>query len=399
MPGTTPTPANYSALVDEVVTQQFMRGSWNNTKRIRTYFKKLDEAKAIQFDGSGKYIEWKVRLGEWQAGYRGDLVQRQFSRKQHRATYTAPYSFIEVPGTVSERDLQFLNSPEALDQFQKTFLTDMGTDFVKQINKKMLTENAGSNTALGYSVVSTNDVPVYGLPTVFQYGSAAQQYDPDANTTSGAIGAGDKECLPNGTYCGISTNPVTGVTGVDNQVTGSAAPVLVNWSSTAWNGSTTWSANCQDVLDHMITRLTRSTDPSDAPDLCIMNRTNFLGTKAKLRSAFNQQVVLVDSSGRSPNIGQYGEMMIPYNGVDITWDSDHTTGAVFMLNSKQVKYRIFPQTALANIEGGAVKGEIGEYFRVAQMPDIDQGGWKVVAVNCAQQIHNVYYQGAAYNFA
>jgi hypothetical protein len=399
MPGTTPTPANYSALVDEVVTQQFMRGSWNQTKKIRAYFKKLDESKAIAFDGTGKFIEWKARVGEWQIGYRGDLVQRQFSRKQHRVTYTAPYSFIEIPGTLSERDLQFLNTPEALDQFQKTFLTDMGQDFVKGINKKMLTENAGSNTALGYSVVSTNDVPVYGLPTVFGYGSAAQQYDADANTTSGAIAATDKEALPNATYCGVSTNPVTGITGVDNQAIGSAAPVIVNWSSTAFNGSTTWNANCQDVLDLLITRLTKSTDASDAPDLCIMNRTNFLGTKAKLRSAFNQQVVLVDTSGRSPNIGQYGEMMIPYNGVDITWDSDHTTNAVYMLNTKQIKYRIYPQTALASIEGGAIKGEPGEYFRVAQMPDIDQGGWKVVVVMCAQQIINPYFQGVAHNLA
>jgi hypothetical protein len=398
MPGTTPTPANYSALVDEVVTQQFMRGSWNQTKKIRQYFSKLEAAKAIAFDGTGKFIEWKARVGEWQSGYRADLAARQFSRKNHRVTYTAPYAFIETPGVLSERDLQFLSTPEALDQFQKTFLTDMGKDFTKGINSKMLTENAGATTALGFTAYSGGDVPVYGLPTVFVYGTA-QAYDAEANTTSGAIGAGDKEALPNTTYCGVSTNPVTGIAGIDNMARGAASPVIINDTSTAWTGTATWSANCLQVIDYAITRLTRSTDPDDTPDLGLMSRANFLTLKDKIRSTNSQQVVLVDTNGRSPNVGQYQNMLVPYNGMDLTWDTDITTNAKFYLNTKHIRYRIFPQKSLAGVEGGALQGDAGEYFRVAQMPDIDQGAWKAVTTMCAQQIVNPYFQGCSYPLA
>lgn len=394
MPGTAPTPVNYSALVDEVVTQQYMRGEWDNTKKLRMFWERLESGRGIEYDASGKYVEWKAKVGEFSAGYRGDLVARQFSRKQHRTTFTAPYSFLEIPALLSERDLQFLNSPEAIVRFQDDYLGQMGADFAKSLNSKLLSENTTSGTVAGVAATSTSDVPLYGLLYLYQHGTA-QQYDPDANTTSGAIGATHKEVLPNGTYCGVSTNPVTGITGIDGQATGAASPVIVNDTSTAWTGTNTWASTCLEVLDHIITRLTRSPDPADMPDLAITNRARYLSVKAKLRSANTQQVVLVDGSGRSPNIGQYADRVIPYNGLEITFD-ENAPAVTYVLNTKQMKYKIFPQKALAGIEGGAVKGSVKEPFRVSQMPDIDQGGWKVVAVQCAQLIANPYFQGITY---
>lgn len=394
MPGTAPTPVNYSALVDEVVTQQYMRGEWDNTKKLRMFWEKISSNRNIEYDASGKYIEWKARVGEFTAGYRGDLVGRQWSRKQHRVTFTAPYSFLEIPALLSERDLQFLNSPEAIVRFQDDYLGQMGSDFGKSLNNKLLSENTTSNTVAGVTATTTTDVPLYSLLYLFQHGTA-QQYDASANTTSGAVGAGDREVLPNGTYCGVSTNPVTGITGVDGQATGAASPVILNDTSTAWTGTNTWASTCLEVLDWGITRLTRSPMPEDMPDLAITSRSRYLSVKAKLRSANTQQVVLVDGSGRSPNIGQYADRVIPYNGLELTFD-ENCPAVTYILNTKQMKYKIFPQKALASVEGGAVRGAVGEPFRVAQMPDIDQGGWKVVAVQCAQLIANPYFQGITY---
>jgi hypothetical protein len=189
------------------------------------------------------------------------------------------------------------------------------------------------------------------------------------------------------------------VTGIDNQAIGSAAPVLVNWSSTAFNGSATWLANCLDAVDHTITRLTRSPDPEDQPDLGLMSRVNYVTLKAKIRSSNSQQVVLVDTAGRSPNVGQYADRMIPYNGVDFSFDTDITGNAVHILNTKQMKFKMYPQKSLAGTGDGPIKGDVTDMFRVAQMPDIDQGGWKVVTTMCAQLICNPYYQGVLYNFA
>lgn len=399
MPGSAPTPVNYSGLVDEVVTQNYMRGEWVNTKRINPLLEFLDQSGAITFDGSGKYTELKVRLGEWQAGYRSDLAQRTFARKQHRATLTFPWAFLEIPMVFSERDLQFLTSPDSVSKFTASLLTDAGMDFRKAVGNKILNENALSVTSLGISAYSGADVPVYGLPTMF--GTATtQNYNPDTNTTSGAIAATDKEALPNATYAGLSTQPVTGVSGVDNQAAGSFSPVIANYTSSAWSGTTTWAANCALVIDHLITRLTRSNDSDDAPNLGLTTRTMYLQLKEKLRSNGSQQVILEDAP-RSPNHGMYPRRMIPYNGLTITFDNYMPGSFFYCLNTRREKleYRIFPQKFVAGMDSGAIKGQPGAEFKVAQMPDIDQGGWKAVLTQCAQLIGNPFYQGVAKDLA
>lgn len=405
MPGTAPTPVNYSNVVDEVVLQRGAKGEWNNTLKTRHLWKTLNETRSIEYDAiSGKYLEWKSRIGEWTGdfGYRADLATRNFARKQHRTTYTAAYSFIECPGMLSERDLQFLNSPENLSNFQERFITEMGEDGVKMVNQKLLSENTTSNTVFGVTATSTNEVPFYSLLNIFDLGSGTvQDYDPSDNTTDGNIAATDKEALPRGTYCGVSTNPVTGVSGVNGQVAGSAAPVVVNTSHTGWNAdaTTTWLANCLDVMDYLQTRLTRAPEPDMRPNLFLMDRADYLTLKRKLRSANSQQVVLVDTSGRSPNIGQYEDQMIPYNGMAATYDENMPAGVVYCLNTRQFKFKIWPQKYLAGMEGGAIKGDPGAPFRVSQGWDIDIGAWKVVLTMCAQGCANPYFQGAAYALA
>lgn len=402
MPGTAPTPVNYSNVVDEVVTQQFLRGEWNNTLKIRYLWKALNDNGCIVYDASGKYHEWKVRLGDWSgsANYRGDLVQRNFARKQHRATYTGAYSFLEIPGMFSERDLQFLNTPENMSNFQTGFLTEMGEDFGKALNTKLLSENTTANTVMGVAATSTSDVPLYGLLTMFSHSSGtAQNYVVASNTTTGNVGATDVEVLPNSTFCGISTNPVTGVTGVDNQVVGSAAPVLINHTSTTWTGTNTWLSTATKVLDYAQVRLTRGQGPENKPDLVIQTRARFLDTKAAMRAASSQMVVFMDTGGRSPNMGTYEDGMIPFNGMAITYDENQPTDVNYFLNTKQMKFKVFPQKSLAGTENGKIQGSVKEPFRVAQGWDIDAGAWKVVAVLCAQMLPNPYFQGASYAFA
>lgn len=398
MPGTTPTPQMYSSLVDEVVTQEFMRGEWESTKQINAFLERLDKAGQVQFDGSGKFVDWIARIGRFSASRRADLADRSFSRKQHRVTYTAPYSFIEIPAVLSERDVMFMNSPDARVNLTKRLLTDMSGDFAIDVNSKLLTENAGSNSVFGQSSYSGSDVPFYGLPTLFGYGAAAQDYDADAQITSGAIGAGDKEALPNTTYCGVSTHPTNSISGVDNKVNESTSPVLANWSSTAWDGSsTTWKANSTKVLSHLILRQTRGNGPGERPDLGILTRGMYLDFKTQLRSDANLQVVIAESP-QSPDAGLHPRLFINYEGVTFVFDVDQPTNTAYVLNTKKIVFKQYPQQP-AGMQSGAIKGQTKEMFKVAQMPDIDQGGWKVVATQVAQMICEGRYQGAAFNFA
>lgn len=397
MPGTKPTPVMYSDIVDETVTQQFMRGEWENTKEVNALLERLDKKGRINFDASGKYVDLIARVGRWQGERRADLANRNFNRKQHRVTYTFPYSFVEIPGILSERDVMFMRSKDARVRIQDQMLTEMGEDFKLDINNRIFTENSGSNTVAGQASYAGSDVPMYGLPSIFGYGSSAQDWDPDAQTTSGAVGASDKEVLPNTTYGGVSTDPSTALTGVDDPVNEATSPVIANWSSTAWTGTATWASTCTDVLTHMIVRQTRSNMPSDRPDIGFMPQSNYIDFKNTLKDGVNQQVVIAETP-TAPDAGMYPRLFINYEGVVFYYDLDCPTGAIFLLNSNYLWVKVYPQEPAGN-KGGAIKGRTSEMFSVAQMPDIDQGGHKVVSTFVAQVIANPRFHGMAYNFA
>ena len=136
MSGTPPTP-NYSATIDEVTTQQYMRGEWNDTKQQRALLERLDSKGNIDEKGEGKYAEWRSRVGEFQDGTRTDLAQRNFSRKQHRITATLPWSFLEVEGILSDRDIMLNQGKSAIVKLKEDMITEMSDDFKKAINKRL----------------------------------------------------------------------------------------------------------------------------------------------------------------------------------------------------------------------------------------------------------------------
>lgn len=404
--GTAPTPQRYSDLTDTVVIQQYMRDEWENTKKILTLMEYLNQSNRVMFDGSGKYIDLRARVGEWQKQQRAELGQRTFERKQQRVTYTCPYSFHEVLGLLSEEDVMFANgnSREVLTNLTSNMLGEMTEDFRKGVNSDLLTSNAGSNDTFGQTAYAGSDVPFYGLPTIFGYGAAAQDYDPDAQTTSGAIGAGDKEALPNTTYCGVSTHPINAITGVDDKANEATSPVLANWSSSAWTSAgTTFEDTSTRTLSHLILRLTRGNGADERPNVGLMPQTMYLDFKAGLRAETNQQVDIAEQP-TSPDAGMYPRLFINYEGVRFHMDRDTPTNTVYVLNSTKIWYRIFPQKPAGFKSGGdmrtsPIKGKTTEMFAVSQAPDIDQGGHKVVAKQVAQLIANPRYQGAAFNFA
>lgn len=400
MPGSTPTPANYSALVDELVTQQFMRTEWEQTKKIRIFTEQLEKDGAFEYDASGKWTDWKARVGEFQTQYHTDLGVRSFARKNHYVTYTAPWSFIEVTGLLSENDIMFMNSPDAVVNLTKKMLKQMSDDFYKDVNKKLLQENGGTNSAIGASTFSGGQVPFYGMPTLFGYGTAALAYNPDTQVVGGAVAATDKEVAPNVTYCGISSHPTNSITGVDNKMNESTSPVIANWTSTAWNSAsgTTWAINCVDVMEHLVTRATRGSGIDETPNLSILTSLMYRQFRQGIRRNSTSQIVLQDDSPRSPDAGMYPRRYIPFLGVNCFYDENQLSNVVGVYNTKQIKFRIFPQKP-AGMSDGAIGGDVKEMFKVAQMPDIDQGGHKVVVKMVAQMLQNPRYQASAYNFA
>lgn len=398
MPAAAPTPPGYSNLVDETVAPLFLTETFDNTLRIQPVMERLKKNGNISTDNYSKYINIPARIGEFSDAYSTDLNVRSWARQQQFVNYAAPFAIFEMLAALSENDIMFMNSPQAYIKEGKRILADMSTDFQKKMNRRILRENGSGVASLGAAVFAGSQYPFNGLPSIFGTGTT-QNYNDITQTTSGAIGAADREALPNGTYYGISTHPTNAIAGVDGRVNEATSPVIANWSSTAWNGSAgTWLTTGDKVLSHLIMRLTRGNGPDQRPDLAVMSRTNWEDLRGLLRTKATQMVVLQDNAPRVPDVGMLPRIMFNYEGLDVLFDVDQLSNVAYVLNTQQMKYMVFPQVP-AGDGTSTLKGSTQPLFSFAQSGDINQGAYKAVAKHVGQLWANPFYQGAAFNFA
>jgi len=396
--GSVPT-TNESQVVNELVAQQYMRNKvWENTKEINPVLERMKKAGTIREDFTSTYCELKARVGEYQKTQRADLEDRDFARKQHYVTYRFPGSWHEVDAMLSERDIALLDSPDAIYQRQKVELTNMGKDFQNDINSDILRKNAGSNSTAGIDADSGDDVPLYGLLTMFDPGSTVTTWNPEstATATTTTAKAATKEILPQGTYGGISTDPSSSISGVDDKLQDATSPVILHSDSTGWTGTGTWTSACTTALSYMILRLTRGNGMDERPDLAIFTRDDYLTLKTKLRSETDQQVVIVDSP-KSPDAGMYPRLYLDYEGVTCLFDVDTPTDTFFCLNTNHL-YLSTKKLSSGNFLGskGPMGGSAGNMFMIDMDKDINQGAWKCVAQMYGQLYANPFYQGMGY---
>lgn len=395
MPATAPTYNQYSSLVDITTTQQFMKGEFDNTVKRNVVLSKLKDKGNIKFDATGKFFERQARVGVFAGAYRsGDMAARTFARKQQRVAYAVPYSIREVTGALSENDIAFNSGKEALVSLKSVMLKNMGEDFRRDISALLLTSNAGSNTAFGQAAVAGTPVPVFGLPTIFGYGAAALAYDPDTQTVGGAVAATDQEVAPNQSYCGVSTHPTNPIAGVDGKQNEATSPVLINWSSTDWTGTATWLSTCFKVIDYGMTRLQRSPDPADCPDIVVVTRSMWNDLRGALQTNFR-----IELSGTPKSVAPtlYKDNVIPWGNAEVCWDVSQPANAAYFINSNHLEFNLFPQQKVNR--DGTLEDSGEDMFRVKADYSIEQGAHLAVAQFMGQLWGNPFYHGAALNFA
>ena len=411
MPAAAPTYSNFSTVVDPVTTQQFMRGEFENCKKRIIVLNKLNERGKIRPDASGTFAQRQARIAQFQSAARADLAERVFTKLQQRVNYTFPWAWYETTGALGDQDLVYNSGKEALVRLKEVMYQNMAEDFTKDLNMYLLQNNAGANTTFGQAAASNLPVPVYGLPTLFGYGSTAQNYVTGdtiaAGTTSGNVGSGDQEVLPNTTYCGVSTHPFNAITGVDNRAYEATSPVICNWSSTAWAGAgnVTFDKTGIYVMDYLQARLARSSAPEDSPDIFVMTRPLFNALGKAIIGGANGLVgarVLLSSEALNPNAKAFKSNgnRIPYDNMDGWWDVFTPANTLYMLNTNHMDFCYHP---VAPIKLGADLqtdgASLSEVFFARTAYDIKQGGHLAVAALSAQLWANPYFQGAAYNFA
>lgn len=394
MPGTAPTYNNYNAATDAVTTQQFMRGALDDVIKNNVILAKLKAKGRINFGASGKWLERNVRIGKSVSAYRTDLAERNFAQSRKDATYTFPYTFKENTDAIGEQQLMFNSGKEALVELKNVMVKRQAIDIGQDIQSDILTANASSNTVAGIAALGATYPVLWGLPTIFGYGSSASAYNPDTQVVGGAVAAGDKEVAPNTTYGGISTHPTNAIAGIDNKPNEATSPVISNYTSTAWTGTATWAANCQRVLNHHAHRQTRTTNSRDMPDLGVMSRQMFT-TFADSTIALNR--VLLE--GKPKNVDQmpYSGNMIPFGGMELCWDASLTSAILYTLNTNHLELVFFPQKKLLN-DGGVLSASETEheFFGVNTDYSIQQGGYLSVVKFAGQLIADPRYHGMSY---
>jgi hypothetical protein len=395
MPATAPTNNHYSSLVDVVTTQQFMKGEFDNTVKRNIILNKLSEKGNIKFEASGKFFERNARVGLHEAAYRAaDLASRNFARKQQRVTYSVPYSVREVTGVLGELDVMFNSGKESLVSLNKTMLKNMAEDFRKDISTLLLRSNACGSTSMGQTAVANSPVPFFGLPTMFGPSGSVVAYNADTQVVGGAIAATDKEACPNVTYCGISTHPTNAIAGVDNKANEATSPVLANWSSSAWTGTTTWVSTGFKVIDHVLTRLQRSADSADSADVVLLTRSMWNDLRGALQTNFR-----IELSGQAKSVAPtlYRDNVIPWGGAEVCWDVSQPANVAYFLNTNHLELTLFPQKNIQR--DGTLEDSGDQMFSVKTDYSIEQGGHLAVATIAGQLWGNPFYHGAAQNFA
>lgn len=396
--GIVPT-TNVSGLVDELVAQQYLRGkAWDQTKTINPVLERIEKNGGIVTDASGKFLELKARVGKFEKGQRADMEERSFARKQHHVTYRFPWSWHEMLGAISERDIALLGSKDAIYAAQKEQLKFMSQDFMTEMNNDILRSHVAGNDVAGISAYSGSDIPLHGLLSMFDPGSTATTWNPDteATATTTTARAAEKERLPQGTYGGITTNPTDTIAGVDAKARDASSPCIYHSDATGFGNS--WANSVLPFLSYAILRQTRSSAIQDRPDLAVFTMADYLVLKEKLRTDVSQQVVIIDTP-TAPDAGMYPRTHLNYEGVTVLFDMDQPADTQFILNTHHMKFHVLPQQP-ANFLGknGPIDGAVKELFKIDMAKDIDQGAWKIAAQLCGQLVCNPFYQGLGYKF-
>jgi hypothetical protein len=400
-----PSTANYSTIVDQLAIAEYLMGTfWDNSRKHSFICDKLMKA-GVMHDQQGKHIDLKARVAIHAANYRSQGGSRTFSHPQQYVTYLQQASFYEIATALYEEETAFLETQGAVVKYNRELATNVGDDLIKGLNYQLLNSNATSNTIAGIAAAATSPIPITGIPSVFGYGATATGFTFSSGSggasTASAVTAADLEVLPNVTYCNVATHPTSAIAGVDNKVPGATSPVIVNWSSTSFSsGSSTYTSNCLASWSRMISRLVaREPNLDGMPDTGIQTLAMHNQMRTALRSSTEQHIVLTNTP-QSPDAGLYERLMIPYEGISIVVDTDQPTGVAYCLNLKK-KNALLPvvRQRLAGMPDGMFKGNVKPIISLAQMPDINDGTFKLVAKIALNLILNPARQAMAYNFA
>ncbi len=324
-------PAHVEVLASTVA--DYAKGAEDLTIRNRPALSYMRKYNRYKFNCSGTSMDWGVKYKKAPISQGVDDVNIQFNVNSNHKRASLPWR-----GYIG---------------------TDRLTDFQREQNKGLPALISLYETKAEDLKTSFEDT----FPSQFYVDGSASGYESafhGLNSFCGAAnsGAGNLICTPNDSYAGLTTNLGTyGGTWTANRSSSASpqypnatlakdwpwgngsteydfwSPKLLNFSSTAWTGSTTFADNCSDIINRATLWL-NATGGSAGPLLCLLGSDMF-GDLRKFYETRNRQIV---PHKESEDLG-FGDTL-NINGAAVIHDFDcpASTGFIFRMNAVKAMF-------------------------------------------------------------
>lgn len=340
---TGPTYSVNSSVIDAVTLQQTMDGAWPDWMNYSCILKKMEEAGTIDKKADGAFLTKNIDVGLGVAQERSAAQTRSFNSENDYVNLIMPWTNVEANRGLSSLDVRVNSGANGKVKLNEQLIQKLKDTMKVALLTRILTYNAGTTTVAGFTAATANPPPLGGLPTLFGYGASAQAYNPVTRSSSGAWSAASKYVLPNTTYYGVSTNPLSPPATVANPQFECLSPVISAYTATVWNATATgtWLNNCREVLNGHITRQTRGNGPDERPDFAAMSQTMFTDLINTFQAYYR---TVLAGEAQDPNMRAISgtDQQIPYGPLTLHYDSYLTQEVCYVLNSKKMGLSLFP---------------------------------------------------------
>lgn len=226
----------------------------------------------IKTNVSGRGFDWEIQYRNHTPSGNNGETPRSFARQNLWKRAELEFRGAQVTDAIYKREMLENKGAQALVQVASKLSTRLMDSMRQYLAKEWVID--------GYD--PANSDRFHGIESFM---GATQTIDNSTAATARSANAGDTFFYPNDSYAGIST--VLGSAGGSAPTVGSwpngnadpefdfYSPVIVNYASTAFGGST-WTANCTKAVREAIHQTKRNDTKEDQVDMVLLDRRLYI---------------------------------------------------------------------------------------------------------------------------
>ena len=302
--------AEWSRVVNTTI-RQYIRGEETNVLRNRKLTALMRDRGRIKFNASGEQLDWKIRYKRAPLFGFADSDTLTFSRRNRWKTAVLPWRGYAVTDSMTKKEKLMNKNVEAIVKIYDGIARILMEDLEDHFGDEMYIDgNAAGNSKRIHGAESWN---------------AATETINISTGVARTANAADKAGAPADTYAGLLTNlgNYGGTwTGSWPQGSGDAhydfwAPVIVNYTSTAFPG-TTFAANGDEAIRYMLLSAQKNRSRKGEMDLVLLEKDmyndfqNLLDGKERFVSRPSRQEGSLAKLGFTNTIN--------FDGTEVTWE-------------------------------------------------------------------------------